>query len=54
VDGVTHQELADIVGASRETVTKVLGQLQFLGCVRLRQRRIDVIDVNRLAAYVER
>lgn len=54
VEGVTHQQLADVVGASRETVTKVLGQLQAVGCVRLRHRRIEVVDVHRLAAHVDR
>jgi CRP-like cAMP-binding protein len=54
VDETTHQQLGDVVGASRETVTKVLGQLQAEGRIRVRHRRIDVLDPDGLARLLER
>lgn len=42
VDGVSHQDLADSVGAYRETVTRVLNEF----------RRDGLIDLDRLAIYV--
>jgi CRP-like cAMP-binding protein len=41
---LTHDQLADLVGATRETVTKVLGELRERGLIRLRRGRIDVVD----------
>lgn len=41
---LTHRELASIAGVSRETVTRVLGQLSDRGLVRLEARRIVVPD----------
>ena len=37
---LTHQEIADMVGTTRQTVTGVLGQLQRRGLMRLENRRI--------------
>src|SRR5262245_29306220 len=53
VDETTHQQLGDVVGASRETVTKVLGQLQAEGRIRLRHRRIEVLDPDGLAGMLD-
>jgi CRP-like cAMP-binding protein len=44
VDGLTHQQIGDIVGAYRETVTKVLHELKRAGMVRLAHRRIELLD----------
>lgn len=44
IEGTTHQELGDMVGAYRETVTKVLNRFELEGRVRLRPRRIDILD----------
>lgn len=41
---LTHRELAGVAGVSRETVTRVLGQLADRGLVRLDARRIVVPD----------
>ncbi|MDP1588996.1 MAG: Crp/Fnr family transcriptional regulator [Prosthecobacter sp.] len=53
VDGgevrLTHEQLADLVGTTRETTTKVLGDLRQRGLVRLRRGRIQVIEVAALA-----
>lgn len=40
----THDQLADLVGTTRETTTKVLGDLRARNYVRLRRGRIDVLD----------
>ncbi|MFN8077684.1 MAG: Crp/Fnr family transcriptional regulator [Kineosporiaceae bacterium] len=41
---LTHDQLADLVGTTRETTTKVLGELRERGYVRLRRGRVDVLD----------
>ncbi|WP_088288214.1 Crp/Fnr family transcriptional regulator [Kineosporia sp. A_224] len=41
---LTHDQLADLVGTTRETTTKVLGDLKARSYVRLRRGRIDVLD----------
>lgn len=41
---LTHEQLADLVGSSRETTTKVLGDLADRGLVSLRRGRIVVRD----------
>lgn len=46
---VTHQELADAIGAYRETVTKALDGFQDEGLVELSRMRIVVRDRLRLA-----
>ncbi len=53
VEGVTHEELGDMVGAYRETVTKALDEFQAAGCVELGRRRIRIRDRQRLAGYLE-
>jgi CRP/FNR family transcriptional regulator, cyclic AMP receptor protein len=45
---VSHQELADMIGAYRETVTVALDELQTLSVVRLGRRSIEVLDRTRL------
>ena len=39
---LTHQEIADMVGATRQTVTSVLSDLQRRGLLRLENRRIRI------------
>lgn len=41
---LSHQEIASLIGATRETVTIVLGQLQLDGLIRVRRRAITVVD----------
>ncbi len=45
---LSHQELASLIGATRETVTIVLGQLQLEGLIRVKRRCITVLDRDRL------
>jgi CRP-like cAMP-binding protein len=46
---ITHQELAEMVGTSRETVTRTLSELQRDGVIQIADRRIIVVDSKRLA-----
>lgn len=50
---LTHDQLADLVGTTRETTTKVLGDLRERNLVRLRRARIDVIDPVALLALAQ-
>jgi CRP/FNR family transcriptional regulator, cyclic AMP receptor protein len=47
---LSHQELANLIGATRERVTHTLGQLQKEGLIEIQRRRIVVLDRDRLAA----
>ena len=52
----THQQLADMIGANREAVTRAFGLLQDEGIVELRRRLIYVMDLDalrRMAGYGE-
>jgi CRP/FNR family transcriptional regulator, cyclic AMP receptor protein len=45
---ITHQELAEMVGTSRETVTRVLARLREQGIIEIDQRRMTLIDSEAL------
>jgi len=45
---ITHQELADMVGTSRETVTRVLARLREQGIIEIEQRRMTLLDPQAL------
>jgi len=45
---VTHQEIAEMVGTSRETVTRTLARLQKDGIIKLENRRIILLDPRAL------
>lgn len=59
VDGVligiklSHQELASIIGSTRETVTVILGELQDENAVIVRRRQIILKQLDSLAASVD-
>ena len=48
VHDLTQEELAQLVGASRETVNKALADFQHRGWLRLEQRGVDLVDLERL------
>ena len=50
---LSHQDLANLIGATRETVTGTLGQLQHEGLIVVRRQRIRVIKRARLVAEAE-
>jgi CRP/FNR family cyclic AMP-dependent transcriptional regulator len=48
---LTHQELADMVGSSRETVTIVLNEFKEDGVVSISEKHISIIDEKRLKTW---
>ncbi|MDP9497023.1 MAG: Crp/Fnr family transcriptional regulator [Actinomycetota bacterium] len=50
---LTHEQLADLVGTTRETTTKLLGELRDAGVVQLRRGGIVVLDDAELRATVD-
>ena len=49
---LSHQEMACIIGSTRETVTVVLGQLQKEDLLKISRRRVVITDLGRLSAEV--
>lgn len=49
---LSHQDLASIIGATRETVTVQLGELQLEGLLKVGRQRIVIRDLSRLAGCV--
>jgi CRP-like cAMP-binding protein len=45
---LSHQDIAGLIGVSRETVTLTLGQLQAEGLIAVERRRVTVLDLDRL------
>ncbi len=45
---ITHQELAEMVGTSRETVTRVIAQLREKGIIEVEQRRMTLLNPKAL------
>ncbi len=45
---ITHQELAEMVGTSRETVTRTLARLKEQGIIEIEQRRMTLLDPQAL------
>jgi CRP-like cAMP-binding protein len=46
---LTHEQIAALVGTSRETATKALGEFAEQGLVKLGRGKIFIIDRTRLA-----
>jgi CRP/FNR family transcriptional regulator, cyclic AMP receptor protein len=51
---ITHQEIADMVGANRQTVTKILGELCREGALSINHRRIKIESAELLDAAIRR
>lgn len=49
VRGLTQADLARMIGASRESVSRLIAAWEREGIVRGRQRRIEIVDEERLA-----
>jgi len=49
---LSHQDLANLIGATRETVSLGLGQLQVERSIRVSRRRITVVNRGRLECEV--
>lgn len=50
---LTHQELADLIGCSRVTVTKGLNELKDKGIIDIQNRKIVIKDMEKLRTYTE-
>lgn len=50
---LSHQDLASIIGATRETVTVLLGEMQLEGLLNVSRQRIVVRNLKRLADAIE-
>ncbi len=50
---LSHQELASIIGATRETVTTLLGELQLARLIKVARQRLVIRDLKRLAACID-
>jgi CRP-like cAMP-binding protein len=48
VVALTHEQIAALVGTSRETATKILGDFAARGLIRLGRGRITLLDPDRL------
>jgi CRP/FNR family cyclic AMP-dependent transcriptional regulator len=44
----THMQLAEMIGTSRETLTKVLNEMRDAGLIDVRERLIWVLDADGL------
>ncbi len=53
VRGYTHQDLADIVGTYRETVTQVLNDMKAAGLIEIRRKTIRILDAAGLARMAD-
>lgn len=49
---VTHQELANLIGCNRETVSAVLSQFRRNGLVRIERESITILDMGAVARHV--
>ena len=49
---LSHQEMASIIGSTRETVTVVLGQLQKESLIQIARRRVVILSLRQLAEAV--
>ncbi len=50
---LSHQDLANIIGSTRETVTVVLGELKAEGSLLIKRRQIVLTQMDRLARSVD-
>ncbi|QDT63235.1 Crp/Fnr family transcriptional regulator [Calycomorphotria hydatis] len=50
---LSHQELANVIGSTRESVTVMLGRLQLDGYIAVQRRRIIVKNLSALAAELD-
>lgn len=49
---LTQQELANLVGVSRETVARILGEFRKSGCIALKRQQITVVDPDKLSSWL--
>lgn len=49
---LTHQEIATMVGACRQTITTVLGQLKSAEIINIKKRHIEIINLEKLKSII--
>ncbi len=54
VEGHTHQELAEMLGTYRETVTQTLDEFKEQGLIRVQRKQIEIQDAEHLRQIAER
>jgi CRP-like cAMP-binding protein len=50
---LTHQVIAQMIGASRETVSRTMREFQDAGLIGVHRRRITILDRSRLSARAQ-
>ena len=50
---ITHQEIAEMVGTSRETVTRTIARLQREGIILVEGRRMILLDPQKLMSHAD-
>ena len=53
IEGVSHQDLADMVGTYRETVTRILNEFRGKGYIELGRLNVAILDRDALQAIAE-
>lgn len=48
---LTQQELASMIGSSRETVSRVLGQFENEGLIKTSRKKIKIFDTEKIKSY---
>jgi len=51
---ITHQELANDLGCTREVVSRLLKGFERMGCIRLHRGQIELLSLEALARLTER
>ncbi len=54
VVGLTHQDLAEMIGTYRETTTQTLNDMKAQGILEIGRRRITILDKEKLAEIANR
>ncbi len=49
----THQEMASMIGSTRQTVTEIVNELKRLGCIRYEHGIITIMDYQKLHSLVQ-
>ncbi len=50
---LSHQELASIIGVTRETVTTLLGEMQLEGLLQISRQKVVIRNLQRLSACLD-
>lgn len=54
ITGLTHQDLAEMVGTYRETATQILNDMKNAGLITIGRKRIQIVDPERLQAMARK